>query len=61
MKSNCSTEAVFDMFYGKHSFDFMNAWALYTEHMQLEKKYRCESWTVKKAERLRIDAFELWC
>ena len=23
--------------------------------------YRCESWTVKKAERLRIDAFELWC
>ena len=22
--------------------------------------YRCESWTVKKAERLRIDAFELW-
>ena len=23
--------------------------------------YRCESWTVKKAERPRIDAFELWC
>ena len=23
--------------------------------------YRCESWTVKKAERRRIDAFELWC
>ena len=23
--------------------------------------YRCESWTVKKAERLSIDAFELWC
>ena len=22
--------------------------------------YGCESWTVKKAERLRIDAFELW-
>ena len=21
----------------------------------------CESWTMKKAERLRIDAFELWC
>ena len=21
----------------------------------------CESWTVKKAERLRIDVFELWC
>ena len=23
--------------------------------------YRCESWTIKKAERRRIDAFELWC
>ena len=24
-------------------------------------RYRCESWTVKKAEHRRIDAFELWC
>ena len=23
--------------------------------------YECKSWTVKKAERRRIDAFELWC
>ena len=23
--------------------------------------YKCESWTIKKAERRRIDAFELWC
>ena len=23
--------------------------------------YGCESWNVKKAERRRIDAFELWC
>ena len=23
--------------------------------------YRCESWTVKKAEHQRINAFELWC
>ena len=23
--------------------------------------YRCESWTIRKAERWRIDAFELWC
>ena len=23
--------------------------------------YECESWTVKKAERRKIDAFELWC
>ena len=26
-----------------------------------EVMYRCESWTVKKNERWRIDAFELWC
>ena len=23
--------------------------------------YGCESWTIKKAEHLRIEAFELWC
>ena len=23
--------------------------------------YRCESWTIKKAEHHRIDAFQLWC
>ena len=23
--------------------------------------YECESWTIKKADSLRIDAFELWC
>ena len=23
--------------------------------------YGCQSWTMKKAERQRIDAFELWC
>ena len=23
--------------------------------------FECESWTIKKAEHLRIDAFELWC
>ena len=24
-------------------------------------KYGCESWTIKKAEHQRIEAFELWC
>ena len=24
-------------------------------------RYGCESWTIKKAEHRRIDAFELWC
>ena len=27
----------------------------------LEVMYGCESWTIKKAEHQRIDAFELWC
>ena len=27
----------------------------------LSVMYRCESWTIKKAEHWRIDAFELWC
>ena len=27
----------------------------------IEAFYRCESWTIKKAEHWRIDAFELWC
>ncbi|KAM9725116.1 PRKR-interacting protein 1 isoform 1-T1 [Dama dama] len=40
---------------------------LLAKKMKLEQKkqneviYGCESWTVKKAERQRIDAFELWC
>ena len=29
--------------------------------VSLVVKYGCESWTIKKAERQRIDAFELWC
>ena len=24
-------------------------------------RYRCESWTIRKAEQLRTDAFKLWC
>ena len=27
----------------------------------IKEMYRCESWTIKKAECWRIDAFELWC
>ena len=28
---------------------------------ELDVRYGCESWSIKKAERRRIDAFELWC
>ena len=30
-------------------------------NLKAEVMYRCESWTIKKAEHRRIDAFELWC
>ena len=30
-------------------------------HLVKVVMYGCESWTIKKAERRRIDAFELWC
>ena len=30
-------------------------------HSESSNMYGCESWTVKKAERRKIDAFELWC
>ena len=33
----------------------VNAVVFFSSH------YGCESWTVKKAEHRRIDAFELWC
>ena len=36
--------------------------SIYLKHMVLPVvMYGCESWTVKKAEHQRIDAFELWC
>ena len=34
---------------------------LVTAMVFLVVMYECESWTVKKAESPRIDAFELWC
>ena len=30
-------------------------------HLRMVVMYGCESWTVKKAEHWRINAFELWC
>ena len=36
-----------------YGFSSRNGWYI--------REYGCESWTVKKAERQRIDAFEVWC
>ena len=35
--------------------------ALPTKVCLVKVMYRCESWTIKKTECQRIDAFELWC
>ena len=52
-------------------FFFFNQRPIFLTHIRLSLvikavvfpvvMYGCESWTVKKAERRRIDAFELWC
>ena len=36
-------------------------WAIFTFTVFPVVMYGCESWTIKKAEHWRIDAFELWC
>ena len=41
---------------------FINSYSVHTMAKVFPVvKYGCESWTVKKAERRRTDAFELWC
>ena len=40
---------------------FVNKISLVKAMVFLLVMYGCESWTIKKAERRRIDAFELWC
>ena len=41
--------------------DLKNKWYFNRKKKKVTNMYGCESWTVKKAERQRIDAFELWC
>ena len=39
----------------------MRAWSHFERKLTIEFLTWCESWTLKKAEHQRIDAFELWC
>ena len=39
----------------------MRAWSRFERKLTIEFLTWCESWTLKKAEHQRIDAFELWC
>ena len=45
----------------KQRHDFANKGRLVKAMVFPIVMYGCESWTVKKAEHRRIDAFELWC
>ena len=36
-------------------------WSVVYKRIFLVVMYGCESWTIKKAEHWRVDAFELWC
>ena len=45
----------------KHRHYFANKVRLVKAMVFPVVMYGCESWTIKKAERRRIDAFELWC
>ena len=45
----------------KQRYYFANKGCLVKSMVFSVVMYGCESWTTKKAERRRIDAFELWC
>jgi len=37
------------------------SFSLFFSYSEASSCYGCESWTIKKADHQRIDAFELWC
>ena len=45
----------------KERYHFANKGPYSQSMVFLVVVYECESWTIKKAEHQRIDAFELWC
>ena len=46
---------------GKHRYHFANKGPYSQGYGLLVVMYTCDSWTIKKAECQRTDAFELWC
>ena len=46
---------------GEEEMDELGDWDWHIYTTMYKIMYGCESWTVKKAEHWRIDAFELWC
>ena len=70
---DCSHEIKRSLLLGKKSYDkprqcikkqrhhFANKMTSSESYVFPVVMYGCESWTIKKAERHRIDAFKLWC
>ena len=64
LKDACSLEESYDQprqHIKKQRHYFANKGPLVKAMVFSVVMYGCESWTVKKAERRTIDAFELWC
>ena len=64
LKDVCSLEKSYDQprqHIKKQRHDFANKGPSNQGYGFPVVKYGCESWTIKKAEPQRIDAFELWC
>ena len=64
LKETCSLEKNYDQprqHIKKQRYDFANKGPSSESYGFLVVVYGCESWTVKKAEPQRIDAFKLWC
>ena len=61
LKDTCSLEENLDSILKSRDITLPTKVCLVKAMVFLVVMYGCEIWTVKKAERRRIDAFELWC
>ena len=61
LKEACSLEGKLDSMLKSRDITFSTKVHLFKAMVFPVVIYGCESWTVMKAERQRIDAFELWC
>ena len=60
-KNPCSLEKIYDSTLKSRDITLPTNVRLVKALVFTLVMYGCESWTVKKAEHRRIDAFELWC
>ena len=61
IKDACSLEEKLDSILKSRDITFLTKVHLVKALLFPVVMYQCESWTINKAERRRMDAFELWC